>query len=415
MATNQISENLVLPRYQDYCLANIPSTVLSLLGVPPSRPPIPAKAIPKKQYRHIVLILIDALGYLSFQEHQRDFQSLINDALITPITSIFPSTTAAAIPTIHTGVLPKKHGLFEWHLYFPSIGQTINTLPFCLRHSYQPDELLKLGYSPTILIKQKTIYQTLLQNHIKSFCFNHRSYAKSAFSRISCKGSQIIPFVDLADLFANLTIAVSKIHQKYRKTYIYVYIDYLDTIAHRYGPQSPQYDAEIHQIANMMQTVFLEKTPRRYLKDTLLIVTADHGQIGINPRQTIYLDRLRKLKRNLKTDPQGKPILATGSSRDVFLHIKKGKGQQTINYLKKKLGDKADIYSTKSETVKKTLFGPGRCSPRFNRRLGEILILPRRDHIIQFSRKSSKNHKLGHHGGLTAEEMLIPFITKDQF
>ena len=159
--------NLVLPRYQDYCLANIPNTILSLFNISSNGPTLPKETIPnQKQYQHIILILIDALGFLSFKKHQRQFRFLTKNATISPLTSIFPSTTAAALTTLQTNTLPKEHGLFEWNLYIPEIGEIINTLPFCLQHSHQPDELLKLGHSPKILLHQKTISQTLQENNI---------------------------------------------------------------------------------------------------------------------------------------------------------------------------------------------------------------------------------------------------------
>jgi len=106
--------------------------------------------------------------------------------------------------------------------------------------------------------------------------------------------------------------------------------------------------------------------------------------------------------------------LATGGPRDVFLHIKKNKVRETISYLKKKLGDKASIYSTKA-LVKKGLFGSCRGSKRFYQRLGEILILPQKNYTIWLEKGNKKISKLGHHGGLSIQEMIIPFIAKDKF
>jgi len=127
--------NFILPRYQDYCLANIPNTILSLFNISPNGPTLPQRTIPnQKQYQNIILILIDGLGFLSFKKHQKYFRFLTQNAAINPLTSIFPSTTAAALTTLQTNTLPKEHGLFEWNLYIPEIGEIINTLPFCLQH-----------------------------------------------------------------------------------------------------------------------------------------------------------------------------------------------------------------------------------------------------------------------------------------
>jgi len=117
-----------------------------------------------------------------------------------------------------------------------------------------------------------------------------------------------------------------------------------------------------------------------------------------------------KLKKNLKTNPMGEKILATGGPRDLFLHLEKEKIPATLFYLQKKLGSAAFVYSLKT-AEKMGFFGPGKTSKRFRQRAGDILILPRGKTIFWLEKeKRKKPPKLGHHGGLSIEEMLIPLI-----
>ena len=407
-------EEKVFPQYQDYCIGNLPQTVFALLNLPYSQPIIPLSSFPQKKYRHIIVVLIDALGFSSFKKHRRQFRFLTSQGMVTPITSLFPSTTAAVITTLKTGLLPKKHGLFEWTLYLPQIGQTIKTLPFTYEKSHQSDKLLEDGYSPALLLNKPTIFQELAKEDIPSFCFTHRSYAQSAYNRVSQKGTVSIPFIDLADLFSYLTSFSVKITKKYRRTYTFVYIDYIDTIAHTYGPESDPYRAELYQILTMMKNFFIQKIPP--LKDTLLVVTSDHGQIKTSSKETIYLSSYPGLKAYLKKNPQGKPILDTGGSRDVFLHIKKGKTSKAVKFLKNKMGEKVEVIPT-AQALKKGLFGPSQIhsSPRFRRRLGEILLLPKENYTIKYSPQDNTHPKKGVHGGLSPEEMWVPFISRNLF
>ncbi|MBP8590943.1 alkaline phosphatase family protein [Candidatus Shapirobacteria bacterium] len=405
---------IVLPRYQDYCFANLPSTILKLFGCQHSRSVLPQNTLPYVQkYQYVILILIDAFGFQSLKNQQGQFRFLTKNAIVSPLTTIFPSTTAAALSTLQTGVLPKKHGLLEWHLYLPEVGQVIETLPFSLPSSSQ-DELLVKGFSPKLLLDQKTIFQILSQERgVHSFTFIKREYAHSAYSKISQKGAKNIAYQGLTDLFVNLKNAFQYQTKKSSPTYFYAYIDSLDSLGHQYGPQSEAYQEEVKRIAWSLKNIFLANLSPQERKKALLIITADHGQIAIDPQQNFSLNRFLKLKKNLKTNPAGEKILATGGRRDIFLHVKKEEAPSTLLYLQKKLSETAWVYSLK-KAQEIGLFGPGKASKRFQQRAGDILILPRGKAIFWLEKQRRKKPpKLGHHGGLSPEEMLIPLIVAD--
>ncbi len=402
---------IILPRYQDYCFANLPPTILKLFDCHHSNPTLPQDAFPYPQkYQRLILILLDAFGFQNFKNQQSQFRFLTNKAIVSPLTSVFPSTTAAALSTLHTGVLPKKHGLIEWHLYLPEVGQIITTLPFSFSSSCQ-DELLKQGFSPKLLLNQKTIFQTLAQQKgVRSFTFVKRDYARSAYSKISQKGAKTIAYQGLTDLFVNLKNVFQHQAKKSSPAYFYAYIDSLDSLGHQYGPQSEAYQEEVKRIAWSLKNIFLSNLSPKEKEKTLLIITADHGQIDIDPQKNFSLNHFLKLKKNLKTNPMGEKILATGGPRDLFLHLEKEKIPATLFYLQKKLGNTAFVYSLKT-AEKMGFFGPGKTSKRFRQRAGDILILPRGKITFWLEKeKRKKPPKLGHHGGLSIEEMLIPLI-----
>jgi predicted AlkP superfamily pyrophosphatase or phosphodiesterase len=408
-----LGSKIIFPRYQDYCLSNLHQTIINLLTNRYSPPGLPADTMPKGKFSHIFLILIDALGYLSFKKNRHYFP-LPQKTLISPLTTIFPSTTTAVLSTLSTGLLPQEHGLFEWRLYIPQIGDIIKTLPFCLTNSHQQDQLVSLGFNPEqVFFKKPTIYQKLAQKGIPSFAFSHQSYYKSAFAKTTLNGARLIPFTGLAELLTTLRQTTIKITNKYPKTFTYVYLDYLDSTGHRHGPESDHFKTELAQIALMIKQFFLQplKENPQLKSKSLVIITADHGQVQINPKETIYLNRFRKLTNNLKLKPNQEPITATGGPRDVFLHLKKDQQDEVIAYLKKKLFSQADVYSS-TEALKKGWFGNRQSSQKFLERLGEVLILPQDNLTVWLDNDEEKKiDKLGHHGGLTAEEMLVPLIT----
>jgi hypothetical protein len=54
------------------------------------------------------------------------------------------------------------------------------------------------------------------------------------------------------------------------------------------------------------------------------------------------------------------------------------------------------------------LFGPGEPHPRLAERLGDLIVAARGSAYLWWDEKENK--MLGRHGGLSPEEMLVPFV-----
>jgi len=153
----------------------------------------------------------------------------------------------------------------------------------------------------------------------------------------------------------------------------------------------------------------VDKIDPQIAKETLLLVTADHGSVNVNPAETTYLNYLPKTLLNLKNGPDRKPIMPTGSPREVFLHIKENKLQENKEWLTHKMSGKAQVMET-AEAVEFGLFGSGAPSQKVLDRLGNLMILPSGNGTVWFeSPGSCKPNYLGQHGGLSSQEMLVPF------
>ncbi|MEM5879056.1 MAG: hypothetical protein QXU74_01005 [Candidatus Aenigmatarchaeota archaeon] len=83
--------------------------------------------------------------------------------------------------------------------------------------------------------------------------------------------------------------------------------------------------------------------------------------------------------------------------------------ENTIEKEKKK----AKVIKTK-EAIEMELFGKGKPRKEFYDRAGNLLVLPYKNYTIWYEHiKGKKFDLLGHHGGLSRDEMLVPFaITK---
>ena len=106
----------VLPMYNNYCLSNIPETILSLFGVKTKRPTLPKNLFGKNKFKKIIVLLIDGFGYEQWLKNYKNhefFRKVTKRGKLLPLTSVFPSTTAAAMTSLHTGLTPQEHTLNE--------------------------------------------------------------------------------------------------------------------------------------------------------------------------------------------------------------------------------------------------------------------------------------------------------------
>jgi predicted AlkP superfamily pyrophosphatase or phosphodiesterase len=404
--------DMIRPCYESFCLAKIPSTVLALLGVAQSDHAllqmVRAAMGNHQQPTKIILLLIDGFGWhhwLRYAERYDVFNRLTERGAVIPLTTVFPSTTAAALTTIHSGLTPQEHGLPEWWVYFDELDTIAASLPFTSLGGRGPDQLLESGVKPTMLFQGTTIYQALASAQVPSFTFIRDVYARSAYSSVVHKGSMTVPFINSSDLLVNLRQKISEVPGP---AYFFVYWDAIDAIAHTYGPHTQHYEAELAGFSYLLQRELIAKTPEQTAADVLLLVTADHGHISVSPRATLYLNRYPTFVRSLAVSRAGKKILPWGSPRDLFLRVQEENLLETASWLARRLAGKATVM-TIDEALQQQLFGLGKCHRYFKRRVGNLLILPHRDSLIWYEHLKGKKFELqGMHGGLRPDEMLIP-------
>jgi predicted AlkP superfamily pyrophosphatase or phosphodiesterase len=232
------------------------------------------------------------------------------------------------------------------------------------------------------------------------------SYAKSIYTESTRKGSEVVGYYTSSDFFVTLA---KLIEQTPGKAFIYAYLPLIDTAEYIFGPWSEEVEGEISLVSYKLNE-FLQKINPKVASSTALIITADHGQVEIDPTQTIYLDQIPGFVDNLQVSPNGKIIPPAGGARDVHLHIKGEKLDETIKLLENFLKEKAVIQRV-DEAIKEGLFGNGKIDNRFLDRIGNLLILPTRNYTVWYHFAPDLEMVFrGYHGELSEDEELIPFI-----
>jgi predicted AlkP superfamily pyrophosphatase or phosphodiesterase len=411
LTSRRFEQEFVTPSYSDYCLSNVPGTILSMFGVEPERT-LPARyteSIETEDVQTVVLLVLDGLGYDMWSQRRSDagfFGRMTKNGAVFPITSVFPTTTAAALTTVYTGLTPQEHGLPEWNVYMKELDLIVSTLPFSPMGEAGRDGLLRMA-DPKILFSGTPIFRTLRDAGVRSVALLKETIAASAYTRTALSGAEVVPYSTLTDMAVRLR---KTIEEAVGKTLVYAYWDGIDAAGHAYGPSSERCATELAAFSRVLKEELIDKlSPGPASRRTVLIVTADHGQIDVSPDETVYLNTFGKVVSSFKTGAEGKPILPTWSPRDVALYIHEEKLDYVLDYLSRTLSGRALVMKTQ-DAIERGLFGLGSPSERFLDRAGNLLILPRGNGTVWYEHKEGRRFDLlGMHGGLSERELLIPF------
>ncbi len=391
-----MADEFVRPRYDAGNFSNLPAHISEMLT--------------SGRYDAVVLFLIDGFGWRFLdQVQQAPFLSFVERAgSITKFLSQFPSTTAAHLTTLHSGLPIGEHGIFEWIYFEPGLDAVIAPLLFSFAGTGERDTLKPTGARPRDLFPGVTFYRTLKKQGIVSTILQHREYTPSTYSNLMFAGATSRSYRTLSEALVNLAQMLKVAGPP---AYYVLYHDRIDAIAHEYGPAAPQTEAEILMFLTTMEHIFL-KALSGGQKKILFLLTADHGHTETDPLTTIYLNRepdFSGVDRFFRTDGQGLPLVPAGSPRDFFLYIKDGQVEEARAFLASRLDGRAEVHRV-NDLIEAGYFGPV-VSPIFKGRAGDLVILPYRGESVWWYEKDRFEQRFrGHHGGLTKQEMEIPLV-----
>src|SRR5713101_7208100 len=406
----RVSGNLARPLYDSYCFANIPASIAYLLtGEGQSALPADVFAGLAARFDRVILFFVDAFGWRFFERYAAKYAALktfADHGIISKMTAQLPSTTAAHVTCIHTGLDVGQSGIYEWNYYEPLVDEMITPLFFSFAGDKVRDTLKRANIPPEAFFPRQTFYQQLQARGISSHVMQSAAFTPSTASDAYYKGAAVFPFKNLDD---GLTL-LSSLLESGAKGYFFLYYNLIDTACHTYGPASKEFE----QAVDAFFTVFdkhLSALLHSKKGNTLFIMTADHGQIEVNPARTFYLDRqVPGIAAYLRTNRRGKLLVPAGSARDMFLYVKQERLDEAIALLQQRLDGIARVYRVQ-QFIDQGYFGAGQPSAAFLARVGNVLILPEPFETVWWYESGKFAMRFaGHHGGLTPAEMEIPFF-----
>jgi len=403
--------NYLQPNYGRGSFADLPHLIQSCLTDQPA--PTGLAGIPGallQKYDTVVVLLADAFGWQQVEPRLGQhalFQRIADQGVITQWTSQFPSTTAAHITCIHSGLTPGQSGVFEWEYYDPAADATITPLLFSYGGTRPRDELKALDIQPYQLYPTQSLHQQLRAQGVTTYVYQHREYTPSTYTDWVCRGAQMRPYTTLPEALYNLH---QEVQEAPKPAYFFMYYDRIDALAHLYGPQSPQVAAEIVTFLYAVEELFVQPA-QGTLRNTLFILTADHGQMAVNPAATHFINMDRTfvgMERFLRRNRRGQLIGPGGSPRDYFLYIQEDRLTEAQSFFAERLEGVADVLLTQP-MIDQSYFGPLPPSPAFLSRVGNLLILPHTGQTVWWYEEGRYGMRYrGMHGGLSQDEMMIP-------
>ncbi len=406
-ALASLPKEFLPPNYANGSIANIPATIAGLLDVPF------AGLAPLRQeiwqplagdVRRVVLLVVDSLGWQMVERERPSFDQLVRGrtAVLHPITSIFPSTTVAALSSFWTGVGPAQHGLVGLRLLTPEYGTITQFIHFTPDFAFLPDALVDAGLNPEEFLSAPGVAQQLQTANVPTYRFKGHALIDSALSKMHGRGvTESFGAVSVADMFVNLRhFLEEKAHQP---MFIYAYWPTVDTLMHRYGWVHPAVAAEMRAIFHQLESELLDPLSEAARAGTLFILAADHGQVQCPPSHYIrYADHPR-LADMLVMHPTGEP-------RVVYFHARQGRQQDVIHYLQDQFNHEMLVLSG-AEALAAGLLGPQPHSPAAPVRVGDVVGIMQHDYAFMTPQDMAYADRLfGRHGGMTHHEMAVPFL-----
>lgn len=332
------------------------------------------KILEEKQPKNVVTILCDGMG-TNIMDRALEKDSFLIKNRLKNITTVFPTTTVAATTSIMTGLNPVESGMLGWNMYYKDIDKTITVYLNSDKEDENNTPLQEaIDYKNKYMIT-KPITEEIKENN------KYKSY------HLSKHGDTL--YENIEEMYK---IIEEKCEEEGKK-YIYAYNNEPDHTMHDLGTDKQEAKNIIIDINKKIEEL------SKKLKDTIIIVIADHGHINVeNIDLNNYPDIVNCLLRNTSIEP-----------REVNFFIKEEKKKEFEILFNKYFSKDFDLY-TKEDVITSKLFGEGKENIIFRDALGDYLAIAKTNKTILYGGAEALKSQ---HAGYTEDEIYVPLIVID--
>jgi len=353
-------------------LADVTCSAAAALGVPGYQDVLSLDAP-----RHVVLCLVDGLGWNALQSHLRAVPNLA-DLPGAQIDAAFPTTTPVGLASVGMGELAGRHGFVGASFELPDTGAVLSPLQW--------------GHHPTPLAVQPetTVFERLAQQGVVVSTLSPQAYVNSGLTRAVLRGGEYRGVESIDDRVTGLRA----VQASGGPSFTYVYWGELDRVGHEMGVGSSAWGAALTRVDRLIAGLRESLAP-----DSVLLVTADHGMVDCPEERRIVLEDHRSLTGGVRR--------WAGEPRVRHVYTEVGAQDAVADRWRGELADRVDIF-TREEIIDAGLMGP--VDPLLAERIGDVVAVAREDWMMASRVDRTVSGLIGQHGSLSADELLIPLL-----
>jgi hypothetical protein len=321
----------------------------------------------------IVLVLLDGLGDEQLDQ-RAEIAPLLHAGRLDPIVTVAPSTTAAALTSIMTGVAPGVHGILGYRFVQPrGILQALR---------WSMDGKDAAGDCPPERVQRST---PLLRRHGGPVPYvGKKAFAHSGFTKAHLRGCDYRAVEDSLDMAGVISDAVRQ------RDLVVAYHDAIDKIAHHEG-LGETYDAAIGGADRLVGEI-RSSVP----DDVVVVVTSDHGQVDVGPASV-----------ELSPSTMALVDFMSGEGRFRWLHARPEDRSDLLVRARDELGGSCWVRSRR-EVIAEGWFGD--VDDEVVDRLGDVAVVPFIDAYVPDPAEPLEARMHSRHGSLTSAEMVVPLV-----
>ena len=376
----------------------------------------------------LVMVLVDGLGWQMLREcagHTPNLRRLLADS--DYLHTCAPSTTAAALTTLATGVYPGAHAMVGYAVrdplwrgqlgagHVPKASDVFDLITF-KNSSHDP---LTWQSVPTLIERANAKAKAGCGPQLGAVSIGRSKFAGSGLSLAAWRGFKHIG-VDTLD---------QRPYQAYRAIkegakLVYLYVGELDHAGHNHGWHSDKWLQALEALDAMVGQLF-----RRLPAGTRIVLTADHGMVDTDRHHRIDLAKEKELAKDVvavagesrflqlyvaddvaSAPAAGSPGLGVAGPRGACGVVENNGREELAQSVAKRwaefLGDRAIWVGTDPAP----LMGP--LSPGARAAVGDVLVALNDNWTVVDSRVQSfhATQLIGVHGSLTPVELEVPLI-----
>lgn len=373
------------PLYGTKSIAEVLTSSAAALGVPGF-----SNQLQLPSTHRVCVVLADGLGR-SLLKQKASHTPLLRSVIAAGqrsvpqwIDSAFPSTTAASLASLGTGLAAGQHGMVGYDVLDPGQDKVVNLLG-----NWDPQ------VDPALWQPNATVFERVAAE-LDVVTVSLPQFGNSPMTQAALRGSR---FIGGTSLHAR-TAAAAEAMSGGGRSLMYFYVNELDKAGHRYGCQSDRWE---HQLEELDSTV--KRLSATLPAGTTILLTGDHGMLDVPASQRIDYAADASLVAGVRH--------TAGEPRMVHLYLEpdatEAHRDSLVDAWRRRFGERIWVF-TRDQAVAAGLFGD--VLPEVAPRIGDIMIAAR-DTLALYDTRRARPASLevvGQHGSLTRAEREVPLL-----